>query len=112
MLIASQAQKLVLTLVTSLLTTMVSIEDNFRTFTPTANDSTLSLQSVLWIYYLVWFKKNQAKIQALIDFDSEINVITPAYIIKLGFKIYITNVEVQKIDYSTFAIFKIILTSF
>lgn len=40
------------------------------------NNSTLPLKHVPCIYYLVYFKKNEAKIQTLFDFDSEINAMT------------------------------------
>lgn len=43
------------------------------------------------IYYLIWFKKN--KIQALIDFGSKFNVMTPAYASKLSFRVCQTNVR-------------------
>lgn len=57
------------------------------------NNSTLSLKQVVCIHHLIWFKKDQAKIQALIDFDSEINTMIPAYVDKLSLKIRPTNVE-------------------
>lgn len=47
----------------------------------------LLLKRVLCIYYPMQFKKNQAKIQTLLDSGSEVNAITPAYIIKLSFTI-------------------------
>lgn len=58
------------------------------------NNYTLLLKHILCIHYLIWFKKNQAKIQALLDFGSEINVITPAYAAKLSLKVQLINVGV------------------
>ena len=37
---------------------------------------------------------------------------TPGYVLKLGLKIYPTNVGAQKIDGSTLEMFEIVLTSF
>lgn len=70
------------------------------------------LEKVLFIYYLMQFRKNQVKTQALIDSGSEINVITLAYIASLGLKVWQTNVGAQKINGSTLEIFEIALTSF
>lgn len=72
----------------------------------------LLLKYILCIYYLIRFKKEQAKIQALLNFNSEVNIISLVYVAKLGFKIRSTDVKAQKIDDSTFEIFKIVLTSF
>lgn len=41
------------------------------------------LKRLLYIYYLVQFKKNQIKIWALLDFRSKINVMLLVYIPKL-----------------------------
>lgn len=79
---------------------------------PMINSSTLSLEYVLCIYHLVWFKKDQVKVQALIDSNNEINAMTLAYAAKLGFKICLSNVGVQMIDGSTFETFEIVLASF
>lgn len=45
----------------------------------------LLLEQVSYINYLLYFKKDQAKFQALINFGNKINIITPAYKQKLGF---------------------------
>lgn len=37
------------------------------------------LECNLYIYYIFCFKKNQVKIQALLDFGSEINAMAPTY---------------------------------
>lgn len=39
------------------------------------------------INYLVKFKKDQTKVQALIDSDNKINIMTPTYMAKLGLKV-------------------------
>lgn len=46
----------------------------------------LLLKYILYIYYLLKFKKNQLKNKILLDFKSEINIMTLFYIVKLGFK--------------------------
>lgn len=50
------------------------------------NSFTLSLKHMSYIYYLLHFNKDQAKIQALIDFNKKVNIITLAYIKRLGFQ--------------------------
>lgn len=60
----------------------------------------------------MWFKKNQVKIQALLDSDSKINVITPAYAARLSLKVFPTNVKTQKIDNSILKAFGIVLAIF
>lgn len=52
--------------------------------TPILDNSTLPLKHVLCIYYPLYFKKDQPKIQALIDFGSKVNAMTPAYAKQLG----------------------------
>lgn len=81
---------------------IVSIVDN----------SILSLECVLYIYHSIQFKKDQAKIQAVFDSDSKVNVMAPVYIARLGLKVWPTNLGAQKIDSSTFKIFEIVLASF
>lgn len=51
------------------------------------NNSVLPFERMPYIHYQVRFKKNQAKVLALLDSDSEVNVITLAYAAKLGFNI-------------------------
>lgn len=67
---------------------------------------------MLCIYYLLHFKKDGLKIQALIDSDNEVNKMAPAYAAKLGLKIEPTNIKGQKINNSTFKMFDIVLASF
>lgn len=66
--------------------TMVSIKANLKTSVFISN-ILLLLEHVSYIYYLVQFWKDQAEIQVLIDPKSEINVMTPTYVSKLGLKV-------------------------
>lgn len=70
----------------------------------------MTLKKVFCIYYSIWFKKD--KVRALIDFRKKINIMIPAYELKLGLKTYHINVEIKKIDNSTFKNFKMVLASF
>lgn len=78
----------------------------------TFGNSTFPLKHVPSIYHLVRFKKNQAKVRSLLDSDNEVNVKTLAYIARLGFQVWSSNVRVQKINDSTFHKFGMILASF
>ena len=53
-----------------------------------------------------------AGIKALIDLDSKVNAMTPAYILKLDLNVYHTDVRAQKIDGSTLGIFGMEVASF
>lgn len=48
---------------------------------------------ILCIQYLVSFKKGHTKVQALINFDSKVNAIIPAYAAVLGLRICLTDVR-------------------
>lgn len=72
----------------------------------------LLLKHILCIYYLLEFKKDQAKILALINFGIEVNVITLAYTTNLGLKAWPINIGIQKIDGFTIQMFKMVLASF
>lgn len=71
-----------------------------------------ALAKILYIYYLLCFQKNINEIQALINFGSKVNVMTPIYTSKLGLQIRQTNVKAQKIDSSTLETLKMVLASF
>lgn len=45
---------------------------------------TFLFKYVLCIYYFLYLKKDQAEIQALINFGNDVNAIPPAYIKELG----------------------------
>lgn len=61
--------------------------------TETSKKNDIILDRVPCIYYLLRFQKNIAEIKALIDSDSEINIISPVYILKLGLKIRQINIR-------------------
>lgn len=77
-----------------------------------AKTSKKILEKIPCIHYLVHFQKNWAKIQALIDFESEVNIIIPAFALKLDFKVWSIDIRAQKINSSTFKTFAMSLTSF
>lgn len=62
--------------------------------------------------YLLVNLIQKINILTLINFSNEVNTMTSIYIVKLGFKIWKTNINTQKIDSSTFQTFKIVLASF
>lgn len=70
------------------------------------------LKRISYIYHPVYFRKNQAKVQILLDSGSEVNVINSAYTAKLYLKVYPTDIRAQKIDGSTLKIFEMVLASF
>ena len=78
--------------------------------TGTSKENDVALELILYLYYLIWFKKND--IQAWIESSNKVNAMTLAYISKLGLWVYRTNDRAQKIDGSTLKIFEIVLTSF
>lgn len=70
------------------------------------------LKCVSFIYHLIWFKKDQTKIQVLLDPVSKINVMSPAYMAKLDLKDWPTNLGALKINVSTLEMFEMVLASF
>ena len=72
-----RAKKLVAVSATSILVT-VSLE-------------AITLQRVHCISYLVQFYGEEVKV--LIDSGNEFNAMTPAYILKLGLQVHLTNVK-------------------
>lgn len=88
--IAYQAKKLALVLMTSLFMIVASMAADPKVSIPTAKaltfvieNSALPLKRVLYIYYLVQLKKDQAKILALLNSDSKINTTTLTFMAKL-----------------------------
>ena len=57
-------------------------------------DKLLVLDWVPCIHYLIWFKKSEVQVQALIDSGSKVNTITLGYSSKLGLKVRPTDVRV------------------
>lgn len=72
----------------------------------------LLLKCILYIYLSIQFKINQAKVQALLNFGSKINIITLAYAASLYLKIWSSSVGAKKINSSIFEILKMILANF
>lgn len=77
----------------------------------TAEPST-PLKRVLYIYHPLYFKKDEAKIKALIDSNKEVNIMILAYVAKLGLKVKLIDVETQKINGFILKTFSMILSSF
>lgn len=75
-------------------------------------DTLLSLEQILYIYYLLYFQKDTIDIRILSNFGNKVNTITPAYASKLDLKTCFINVGAQKIDGSALQIFEIALVSF
>lgn len=61
--------------------------------TSAVNSSTLLLKRVSYIHHPVRFKKDQVEVQTLIDSNNEVNIINPAYTVKLSLKVCSSNVE-------------------
>ena len=71
------------------------------------------LDKVLCIYYSVQFYNDKGKdVLTLLDSESEVNGITPAYVGHLSLKVRVTNVDMQKIDRSLLATYGIVITAF
>lgn len=70
-----------------------------------------TLQRVPCIQYLVQFLNN-TEVYALLDFESEVNAITPIYTAKQGLIIQKTILNTQKIDGSTLKIYGMVIESF
>ena len=82
------------------------------TFTPMTVTSEKALKCVPYVYCPVQFWKDSSKTKALIDSESEINAISPAYAKKLGFQIRKTDVGAQKIDRSSLNTFGMVIAGF
>lgn len=79
----------------------------------TVVDKKVSLQCIPCFQYLVQFQKDKYDdVQDLVNLKSEINVMTPIYISKLGLAIRQTNVRAYKIDKSLLKIYKIVIAGF
>ena len=58
----------------------------------TSKKDDVALDWVSFIYYSIWFEKNE--FQALINFGSKVNVMTPVYALKLDPRICYINVKI------------------
>ena len=71
------------------------------------------LDKVTYICYPVQFCKDKNKdILALLDFGSEVNTITLAYVAHLGLKVRVTNVGAQKINGSSLITYDMVIAAF
>lgn len=95
------SKKLVLISATSLSKTEAGMEDTL-----------LLLKWVSYIHYPLRFQKDFADVRVLIDFNSKVNAMASAYILKLGLRAYHINVRTQKIDSFIFQMYRMILASF
>lgn len=55
-------------------------------------DTLLMLDWMPNIHYQFRSQKNIAGVKALTNFGSEVNIMTPAYVLKLGLKTHYTNI--------------------
>ena len=59
------------------------------------------------------FQKNKSKdVLALLNFESEVNAITPTYAAELGLKVQKTDVGAQKIDRSLLKTYNMVIAAF
>ena len=72
----------------------------------------ITLERVPYIQYPVQFQKNKNGIQALLNSNSEFNIINLAYAKKLGLHVRQADVGAQKIDGFHLNIFRIIIAGF
>ena len=79
--------------------------------TETSKEEHVSLERVLYIHYLLHFRKDTAGVKAIIDSGRDVDAMIPAYPSKLDLKVHHTNVEAQKIDGSTLKIFGMVLAN-
>lgn len=100
-------------LVSSLLMTETSMEAEHAVVlgleTPILDSSTPPLKHILCIYYPLYFRKDQPKIQALIDFGSKVNAMTPAYAKQLGLQTWKTYVRVWKTNDSSLITYEMVI---
>lgn len=94
-----QAKKLVL-----ILAIFVSVTDN--------SDKKVTVEKISCISYLIQFQENQEKVKVLLNSNSNVNAINPAFAQKLGSHIQNNNVGSQKIDASIFETFGIVIADF
>ena len=71
------------------------------------------LDRIPCICYPVQFRKDKGKdVLALLDFESEVNAMTPAHAAHLSLKMRVTNVGAQKIDGSSLATYGMVIAAF
>ena len=67
------------------------------------------LERLSYIWYSVIFKDQT---EALLDFESEVNAISPAFASQFGLKIWKTNIRAQKINGTTLETCEIVVSTF
>ena len=68
---------------------------------------------MLYIYYLLYFwKEKKKRYLSLNQFESKVSKMTPAYIVKLSFKVCSTNIKAQKMNNLLLKTFKIVIAGF
>ena len=77
-----------------------------------AEDGAVQLEKVHCIHYPIYFQKDSADVEALLDLGSKVNAMTLAFALKLGLKTHHTDIGAQKIDDSTLQTFGTVLASF
>ena len=70
------------------------------------------LKKIPCIYYPVQFQESQKQIRALLDSDSEIHTMNPAFTQKLDLHIRKTNIRTQKIDDFVLETFRMVIADF
>ena len=90
---------------------LVSVSATSSSVTGASKEATL--ERVPCIHYSVQFRRDEVhNVLALIDSESEVNAMLPAYAQKLGLQMRTTNVGAQKIDRSTLETFRMAIASF
>ena len=79
---------------------------------PITDTSRKEIVRVPCIYYPVWFQNGQKQVKALLNNNSKVNAISPAYVERLGLKTRKTNVRDQKIDGSALETFGMVIVDF
>lgn len=96
LIVLTKSQKTNLVSITFLSITLASMEAIpvvvFCSTSPVSDTDILSLENVLYLHYPILFQKDKAKVQTLIDFQNEINVMTLVYASKLGLKAQTTSI--------------------
>ena len=75
-------------------------------------DTLRLLKKVVYIHHPLYYQKKLHKIRTLINSGSGVNIMTPAYAAKLGFKVQKTDIRTQKIDNSILDTFGMVLADF
>lgn len=80
--------------------------------TAASKKADMTLEQIPYLNSTLYFQKNTADVEALINSSSKVTAIISTYAEKLDFKIFSTNVKASKINGSIFYVFRIVLASF